>query len=118
VKHPLLFEDLFDYVAPHMTSVLKDWDNTEEIMKIHPTKQIAHTSFAHCQIACEADNSCLQYIYDGSTCALSQRIRLGRQRLPGKKEARRYLSGWNTKRIQQWTAENQCASAHWVRSNP
>nr|POF06243.1 hypothetical protein CFP56_75538 [Quercus suber] len=64
-------------------------------------------------VACEADKLCFQFVYDGTTCALSHYIRLGRQRSPGEHEAQRYTSGWNVGRIRDWTLKTGCASARW-----
>lgn len=118
IQHPLLFKDLFDYIAPHLTAALEHWDNTHESMKIFPTKKASHTSFGHCSIACEADRLCFQFVYDGKKCALSHHIRLGGRRSPEETGTQRYVSGWNLDRIQDWTTSNDCASAYWVRSNP
>ncbi|KAF8853717.1 glycosyltransferase family 31 protein, partial [Acephala macrosclerotiorum] len=116
--HPLLFKDLFHYVAPQITSILEDWDNTDHSRKIYPANKASHTTFEHCKAACEADKLCFQFVYDGTTCALSYHIRLGRKRSPEENGAQRYISGWNMERIQDWTMKTNCASAHWVRSNP
>ncbi|KUJ17074.1 glycosyltransferase family 31 protein [Mollisia scopiformis] len=118
--HPLLFKDLFDYIAPQITSILEDWDNTDDSMKIYPTKKASHTTFDDCKGACEADKLCFQFVYNGTTCALSHHIRLGRAR-SSKGDgygAQRYISGWNVERVRDWTMKTDCASAHWVRSNP
>ena len=113
-----MFKDLFHYVAPHFTSILEDWDNIDDSMKIYPTNKASHTTFEDCKVACEADKLCFQFVYDGATCALSYHIRLGRKRSPEENGAQRYISGWNMERIQDWTTKTNCASAHWVRSNP
>lgn len=113
-----MFKDLFHYVAPQIISVLEDWDNTHESMKFYPTKKASHTSFEQCKVACEANKLCFQFVYDGTTCALSNHIRLGRKRLPEENGARRYTSGWSIERIREWSMKTDCASAHWVRSNP
>lgn len=118
VQRPLLFQDLFHYVAPNITSVKMDWDNIQEDLKIYPAKKASHTSFEHCKAACEADKLCLQFVYDGTECALSHHIRLGGQRQPRNNEMHRYTSGWNIERIWDWTKNTNCASAHWVKSNP
>jgi hypothetical protein len=117
-QHPLLFKDLFHYVAPQITSILEDWDNTDDSRKIYPANKASHTTFEHCKVACVADKFCFQFVYDGTTCALSHHIRLGRQRSPEENGTQRYISGWNMERIQDWTMKTNCASAHWVRSNP
>lgn len=118
IQHPFLFQDLFHYIAPQITPVLEDWDNTDESMKIYPTKKASHKSFEQCKVACEADKLCFQFVYDGTACAFSYHIRLGRERSPERIGARKYKSGWNVERIRDWTMEHSCASAHWVRSNP
>jgi hypothetical protein len=118
IQHPLLFKDLFHYVAPQITSILEDWDNTDDSRKIYPANKASYTSFEHCKIACEADKLCFQFVYDGTACALSHHIRLGKERSPEENGTQRYISGWNMERIREWTMKNNCASAHWVRSNP
>jgi hypothetical protein len=98
----------------------KDWDNTDEDWKIYPynNKKASFASFEQCAAACEADKLCFQFVFHGTTCALSHTIRLGRERLEEQEGAEQYISGWNIERIRSWTAETKCASAHWVRSNP
>jgi hypothetical protein len=118
IQHPLLFKDLFHYVAPQITSILEDWDNTDDSRKIYPANKASYTSFEHCKVACEADKLCFQFVYDGTACALSHHIRLGRKRSPEENGTQRYISGWNMERIREWTMKTNCASAHWVRSNP
>lgn len=115
----LLFKDLFGYIAPRLVGRLEDWDNADESMKICPRNKASHTSFGSCRAACEADKLCFQFVYDGSVCALSHHIRLGRKHsLEGDSPAQKYISGWNMERIIDWTSKTDCTSAHWVRSNP
>ena len=118
IQHPLLFKDLFDYVAPQITSILEDWDNTDNSEKIYPANKDSHTTLERCKVACEADKLCFQFLYNGTTCALSHHIRLGRKRSPEENGAQRYISGWNVERILDWTMKTDCARAHWLRSNP
>jgi len=114
---PFLFKDMFDYVAPQITGILEDWDNTDDSMKIYPRNNAPHTTFEYCKLTCEADRFCFQFVYNG-TCALSNHIRLGRKREPEENGTQRYISGWNMERIRDWTMKTNCTSAHWVRSNP
>lgn len=115
-QQPFLFKDLFQYVAPQIISSRKDWDGIHDSMKIFPRYTASHTSFENCKAACERDNSCFQFVYDGTTCALSNHIRLGGKRPP--EENRAYRSGWMIERIRDWTTKTHCASAHWLHSNP
>ncbi|RFU34457.1 hypothetical protein B7463_g1835, partial [Scytalidium lignicola] len=111
--HPLLFKDLFQYIAPQITSILEDWDNIDDTMKIYLTNKASYKTFEHCKVACEADKLCFQFVYNGTSCALAHHIRLGRKRLPEENGAQRYISGWNMERIRDWTMKTNCASAHW-----
>lgn len=115
---PFLFRDLFQYVVPHIVSNREDWDNMHESMKIFPKHKASHTSFENCKAACEMDSSCFQFVYDGTTCALSDHIRLGNKRLPEENRAQTYRSGWMVGRIRDWAMKTHCASAHWLHSNP
>ncbi|PQE29652.1 glycosyltransferase family 31 protein [Rutstroemia sp. NJR-2017a BBW] len=119
---PFLFKDLFEYIAPQFVSRMNDWDNTEEGWKIphHPPgkKQGSIISFEQCEAACQADANCFQFVSHGTACALSHTIRIGRQRLAEEKGDYGYISGWNLERIQAWTRKTECASAHWLHSNP
>jgi hypothetical protein len=95
-----------------------DWDNIDDDWKIYPTKGVTYTSFEMCQAACDADKLCFQFVHFGTECAISHHIRLGRKREPEDTRGVHYVSGWDMERIQDWTRKTQCASAHWVRSNP
>lgn len=119
-QRPLLFEDLFDYIAPQIVTSMKDWDNTEEGWKIYiqDKNKPSPVTFEQCEAACEADTLCFQFVLHGDTCALSHTIRLGRKRLADEDGGEKYISGWNLRRIQDWTSETKCTSAHWVHSNP
>lgn len=119
---PFLFRDLFEYVASQLVHRMNDWDNTDDGWKIFHhvkgTKKGALVSFEQCEAACEADNLCFQFVVNGTTCALSHNIRVGRKRVPDTEGAHRYISGWNLQRIQDWTTKTKCTSAHWLHSNP
>ncbi|SMR45876.1 unnamed protein product [Zymoseptoria tritici ST99CH_1E4] len=115
-SRPLLFQDLFQFIAPNITSSMEDWHNIDERTAISPSRKFSHTSFGHCEEACEADQSCLQFVHDGETCTLSRHIRLGKARTP--EGTRKFVSGWNTARIRKWALTHECESAHWLRSNP
>lgn len=117
-QQPFLFRDLFQYIAPRIIGEREDWDNIHESMKVSPKHRASHNSFENCKIACERDKSCFQFVYDGTTCALSDHIRLGGTRPPGENGEQKYRSGWMVERIQDWTMKPHCASAHWLHSNP
>lgn len=101
-----------------MTDIREDWDNMHDSMRVVPKSKASHTSAAHCRQACEADKLCLQYAYDGATCALSRHVRLGKERMSEENGSRKSTCGWMVDRIRAWTSKHQCTSAHWVRSNP
>ncbi|KAL5330310.1 hypothetical protein ACEPPN_003836 [Leptodophora sp. 'Broadleaf-Isolate-01'] len=78
---PLLFKDLFDYIAADISATRNDWDNTEEGHRIYPpslsqsasssTPHKIFTSFEQCRAACEADVLCFQFVFQGTSCALA-----------------------------------------------
>jgi hypothetical protein len=117
-QQPFLFKDLFQYVAPQIISTRGDWDNIQESMKIFPKYAASHISFETCKAACELDSSCFQFVYNGTTCALSDHIRVGSKRSVEGNPAQTYVSGWMIERIRDWTMKTHCASAHWLHSNP
>lgn len=117
-QQPILFKDLFEYVAPRIIGTRENWDNIHSSMKISPKSMAAHSSFQNCKTACELDSSCFQFVYDGTTCALSDHIRVGSKRSPEENSARTYISGWMIERIRDWAMKTHCASAHWLHSNP
>ncbi|KAF4609607.1 hypothetical protein G7Y89_g15848 [Cudoniella acicularis] len=113
---PLLFKDLFAYISPLLTATREDWENIEEAPP--ENTKTSYKSFEYCKAACEADKRCFQFVFHGTTCALSHTIRLGRERLPENEGDDRYFSGWNMERIREWTSKTECENAHWVQSNP
>lgn len=60
--------------------------------------KVAHTSFANCKKACEADEWCLGYSYLPGECHISHVIRLGGE---AKGETFGMRSGWMPERIEQ-----------------
>jgi len=73
-----------------------DYRNDEE--------KVAHTSFAACRRACDADGDCLTYSYMPGECRLGHVIRLGTQA----KAEKRIRSGWMTERIDQLKRGWEC----------
>ncbi|PBP25962.1 hypothetical protein BUE80_DR003096 [Diplocarpon rosae] len=112
-KQPLLWRDLFDYVAAEFSPRRDDWENTQD-----PHNTWTKESFEDCKAACEADPDCFQFVFHGKTCKISHSIRLGRPHKTDQPSDERYFSGWNMTRIRDWTSKTQCESAHWVHSNP
>ena len=70
-----------------------DYRNDEE--------KVAHTSFAACRRACDADDGCLAYSYMPGECRLGNVMRLGTQA----KSEKRMRSGWMTERIDRLRRE-------------
>lgn len=132
LKAPLLFKDLFTYIAPSITASRNDWDNTEDSHRIYPsstTKSKFFTSFEHCRSACEADPLCFQFVFQATSCAIAHTIRIGREKVLQRSEGRdgrvvleeRAFSGWMVERIKMWAGEGEGAcrdGARWVRSRP
>ncbi|KAF2844998.1 glycosyltransferase family 31 protein [Plenodomus tracheiphilus IPT5] len=115
-SRPLMFEELFTMIEPHLQEKMEDWSNMSEDVHYKngksPTK-----SFEKCSKACHNDGNCLQFEHLGTECRLGYSIRLGHQQQPS--GDRKWTSGWMLGRIQAFKqAHSPCQGAHFVYSNP
>lgn len=74
----------------------------------------AHESFEACGAACADEPKCLQYRWNDGLCQLGWSVRLGR---PMKREAvhaKRWFSGWNLTRIDEFVQkQGECGEIKW-----
>ncbi|KAJ5040392.1 uncharacterized protein L3040_006048 [Drepanopeziza brunnea f. sp. 'multigermtubi'] len=117
-QQPLLFRDLFEYIAADFSSSSPSSRRRDNWHNMIDTPDRTHhhhagSSFSACRAACDADRRCFQFLSHGTRCDISYSIRLGQARPPADHNAsgdeERYISGWNTDRIRE---------SHWVHSNP
>lgn len=115
-ERPLMFEELFTMIEPHLRRESEDWSNLSEDVMYKPGKK-ASKSFEHCRKACINDSSCIQFQHTGTECRLGYSIRLGRhQPREGERQCR---SGWMLDRIKAFKqARSPCQGARFVHSNP
>ncbi|ORX95131.1 hypothetical protein BCR34DRAFT_498702 [Clohesyomyces aquaticus] len=123
-KGPLLYADLISHLGLGDFSTRDDWDNANWDGFSPSDDSPAHSSFKACKTACAADDNCFQFTYHMQHCYMAKSIRLGEKRDPegdladlkdGKEEDRRFMSGWDTKRIKKWVEDNKCEAPHWVK---
>jgi hypothetical protein len=115
-ERPLMFEELFTMIEPHLQEKAEDWSNMSEGVTYKKSKSAAK-SFDKCHKACVKDGSCLQFEYSGTECRLGYSIRLGRHQ--AREGERQWTSGWMLGRIKAFKqARSPCQGAHFVHSNP
>lgn len=106
----------------------QDWDNFSEAREHRvelEDQPHAHANVTTCQLACEAIDDCFQFLFRNTTmstsdtggmheCILSSAFRLGQpkpqQPLGNVREpqvARSWISGWNSRKIQDWMARQE-----------
>ena len=92
-----------------------------------------HESFDACGRACKAHDECFQWNYHLRKCHFMRSIRLGEAEQPGygfKGASQvisnwrmsewnpvdlRYMSGWDTEKINKWVNERLCEEVQWVK---
>jgi hypothetical protein len=134
----LLYSDLYEFhrVNRPENAVRYDWDNTN-YDRLAPGRDVPGDSVDACSHACEADPTCLQYLWRGKyakQCVLMPFVTLGNPREDetvmenvvteaGEGEAPTvvtevrdysYTSGWMTARIRTWETQHMCAKSDWV----
>lgn len=115
-SRPLMFEELFTMIQPHLQERADDWSNLSDD-KVFKQANIASTSVDQCYSACLRDTSCLQYEHSGKECRLGYTIRLGQHQSPDGDQ--KWTSGWMRDRIKAFVSANSpCQGAHFVHPNP
>ncbi|KAI4941929.1 hypothetical protein J4E91_010479 [Alternaria rosae] len=115
-ERPLMFEELFTMIEPHLQERAEDWSNMSEDVTYRKGKT-ASKSFDNCQRACAKDGRCLQFEHDGIECRLGYSIRLGHHQ--SREGERSWVSGWMLGRIKAFKqARSPCQGARFVHSNP
>lgn len=56
-----------------------------------------------CTEACDRDEKCLQYTFDGDSCYIGKAFRLGTSKKPA--NGRKWWSGWRKDKLAKWAAE-------------
>lgn len=135
LENHLQIKDLYyKFVEPLMQPIRQDWDNLSEDVyymdpdveheekhrKLAKTKGLtplekkAHVSFNACRQTCSSNPDCFQYRYHQGICSTGRSFSLGR---PMKKEMRmgdKWLSGWDTDKINNWIEERRdCGELVW-----
>ncbi|KAH9863001.1 hypothetical protein J1614_010671 [Plenodomus biglobosus] len=115
-SRPLIFEELFTMIEPHLQDKAEDWSNMSEDVTYNKGRAAAK-SFDKCSKACSSDSKCLQFEHSGTECRLGYSIRLGHHQ--PSEPIRTWTSGWMLGRIQAFKqAHSPCQGAHFVHSNP
>jgi len=113
---PLIFEELFTMIEPHLQDKAEDWSNLSEDI-IYKKGKGPSKSFDKCHKACQKDSNCMQFEHSGTECRLGYSIRLGRGHPP--ESERKWTSGWMLSRIHAFKqAQSPCQGARFVHSNP
>ncbi|KAI0133351.1 glycosyltransferase family 31 protein [Hypoxylon sp. NC0597] len=115
-----LSEDVL-YLDPNhperYTQKQKDKDRTKKLMKqyhIPAVERDAYKSFKHCSLLCSSVRSCLQFSYHNGACAYNKSFRFGKPAKKTDKMEERWMSGWEYKRIYDWTDEHRsCKEPIW-----
>ncbi|KAL6703721.1 hypothetical protein ACN47E_009415 [Coniothyrium glycines] len=113
---PLVFEELFNMIEPHLQEKAEDWSNLSEDV-VYKKGKGQSKSFDKCYKACQKDSKCMQFEYSGTECRLGYSISLGRGHPP--EHDRTWTSGWMMSRINSFKqARSPCQGARFVHSDP
>ncbi|OAL52675.1 hypothetical protein IQ07DRAFT_671258 [Pyrenochaeta sp. DS3sAY3a] len=115
-NRPLMFEELFTMIEPHLQEKAEDWSNMSDDV-LYKKGKSATKSFEKCHKACISDGSCVQFEHNGSICRLGYSIRLGHHQPPTSEE--KWTSGWMLGRIKAFKqSQSPCQGARFVHANP
>ena len=115
-ERPLMFEELFTMIEPHLREQSKDWSNMSDDVRYKKGKT-ASKSFEDCKRTCIKDGHCLQFQHTGTECFLGHSVRLGQHK--DRDGERQWTSGWMLDRIEAFKqARSPCQGARFVHSNP
>ncbi|KZM25707.1 uncharacterized protein EKO05_0006043 [Ascochyta rabiei] len=117
-ERPLLYTDLLFSFHGNF-SQRENWDAAFDAGFQLPDNSTVHTSLDACEAGCFAHNECQQYTWHGRHCYYAEALYIGRAKQPDgyhDLEDRKYVSGWDTTKIQTRSIENQCTDGpHWVK---
>ena len=117
-ERPLLYSDLLFSFHGNL-SQRENWDAAFDAGFQLDDNSTVHTSLEACEAGCFANEECQQYTWHGAHCYYSKALYIGRAKEPDgyhEPEDRKYISGWDTTKIQTWSLENMCEEgAHWVK---
>lgn len=134
IKHAEIF---YEFVAPHLTKSRAYWDNMsqDKVLTADPNRHMsvnetrATQAPDGCRLFCESREACLQWRFQGRTCAMGHAVRLGFEQdrtgwtepltVKGKAGFRREIitSGWIVDRIEAATRELGPCEAKWIVAN-
>jgi hypothetical protein len=94
-----------------------DWDNLSDVRLDFPDDRSVSlnqsVSLSTCRDTCLRTEDCFQYRFSEGECDVQYNtFKLGSRKLP-EKNGRRWYSGWDVKKIQQWRDTHPCKQASW-----
>lgn len=113
-------------MGPELVEARPDWDNlSEDVYYLNKTRAAyedwelgraknddlsaeeaeAYKSFDDCKKACLSMDNCFQFRYQNSICAVAHKFMHGKPVKKGDDDSKRYMSGWNVKKIKEWIEE-------------
>ncbi|OAQ73253.1 glycosyltransferase family 31 protein [Pochonia chlamydosporia 170] len=123
----LRIKDLYHkFMGPELVEARPDWDNlSEDVYYLNKTRAAyedwelgraknddlsaeeaeAYKSFDDCKKACLSMDNCFQFRYQNSICAVAHKFMHGKPVKKGDDDSKRYMSGWNVKKIKEWIEE-------------
>jgi hypothetical protein len=117
-EHPVLYRDLL-FSFHGNVSQREDWDAAFEAGFQLPDDSTVHTNLDACRSGCLEHDECMQYTWHGRHCYYAKALYIGNAKLPDghhDPEDRKYISGWDTTKIQTLRFESTCEEgAHWVK---
>ncbi|PYH76986.1 hypothetical protein BO82DRAFT_395718 [Aspergillus uvarum CBS 121591] len=116
ISEPLLFRQLSELAFPShaMPEEEEDWDNFSNVPLVYLDGEVP--TLETCRVDCLNRNDCFQYRYSSGEChVLTGAFQRGtkREAEPG----RRWISGWNVKKIQSWRESQICVEPEWVKGH-
>lgn len=117
-ERPLLYSDLLFSFHGNL-SRRENWDAAFDAGFQLPDNSTVHTSLDACEAGCFTHNDCQQYTWHGGHCYYARALYIGHAKEPDgyhEPEDRKYISGWDSTKLQTWSLKNTCAEgAHWVK---
>ncbi|RYN39930.1 hypothetical protein AA0114_g11186 [Alternaria tenuissima] len=117
-EHPVLYRDLLFSFSGNF-SQRENWDAAFDAGFQLPDNSTVHTSLDACRTGCFKHDGCMQYTWHGRHCYYAKALYIGNAKQPDghhEPEDRKYISGWDTTKIQTQSFERTCEEgAHWVK---
>ncbi|EAW14579.1 glycosyltransferase family 31 protein [Aspergillus clavatus NRRL 1] len=113
VTKPLLFRELSELSFPpgKMRVQEDDWDNLA-----NKKVDLPQPSMETCRDQCLQSSDCFQWRFSGDEChVLTEAFKLGTKKLP--ENTRRWFSGWNVRKIQDWRDTHPCDKPAWEKAH-